>query len=636
MKELKDISREEKYKIAIMSFFLVVSCVLTFYFHGILAKGTFFSHVFYIPIILAALWWKRKGLWVAVFLSTVLLMSRAYIRHDVVGTDDYFRALMFVIIAIVADTLSGYIERAEGALRDSEERYRTTFEHTGTAMSIVDEDNTLVLVNKMYEKLSGYAKEDVEGRKSWTEFVAPEDVERLIKYHKDRRKEGGSAPNVFEYTFINRYGEKRNVLVNSELIPGTKRTIASLLDNTEFKRTREALRESEEKYRTIFENTGTSTIIIEEDTTLSLVNSEFEKLSGYKKYQIEGKKSWTEFVVEEDLPKMKMYHKLRRSGAVNVPRNYEFRFIDKERNMKDIYITIALIPGTVKSLASMMDLTEYKKAEKLAKLREKQLVQADKMATIGILSTGVAHEINNPNNFILLNGKMLSKVWRDVTPILNRYYEDNGDFVLAGMPYSGTREKIEPLINGITGGAKRIQKIIESLKNFARQDRGNLNQPVEVNSVVKSSILIVNNLIKKSTNKFSVKYGADLPTLTGNAQQLEQVVINLITNSCQALEGKDKRIEILTDYNQLTDSIIITVKDEGAGIAPENLKHIFDPFFTTKRDIEGTGLGLSITYNIIKDHGGDLKLTSDEEKGTTAVVAIPVKPKNGETMKEKE
>ena len=199
---LKD--REEKFKLIVMAFFLGLACFLTFYFHWVLEKGTFFSHIFYIPIILAALWWKKKGLWVAVFLSVVLLLSRASLRENVVGSDDYYRVLMFIIIAIVADTLSGYIERAEKALRESEERYRTTFEHTGTAMSIVEEDSTLSLVNKTYEKLCGYKKEEIEGKKSWTEFVASEDLERLIRYHHERRREGGSAPNVFEYCFINR------------------------------------------------------------------------------------------------------------------------------------------------------------------------------------------------------------------------------------------------------------------------------------------------------------------------------------------------------------------------------------------------------------------------------------------------
>ena len=106
---------------------------------------------------------------------------------------------------------------------------------------------------------------------------------------------------------------------------------------------------------------------------------------------------------------------------------------------------------------------------------------------------------------------------------------------------------------------------------------------------------------------------------------MEQVVINLITNSCQSLEDKEKAVDITTSYDKKSETVKIEVIDEGAGIPPENLKHIFDPFFTTKRDIEGTGLGLSISYNIIKDHEGELKLTSQQGKKTTAVINVPVK-----------
>lgn len=246
------------------------------------------------------------------------------------------------------------------------------------------------------------------------------------------------------------------------------------------------------------------------------------------------------------------------------------------------------------------------------------------MATLGILVSGVAHEINNPNNYIMLNAKILSKVWNDITPILKQYYEINGDFVLAGMPYSKAHERIAQLISGISEGAERIQKIIQSLKDFARQDRGDLDQSVDINAVVETAILIVNNLIQKSTNRFSVKYAKELPIIKGNFQQLEQVIINLITNSCQALPSKEKRITVSTSYDRDSDSIVVKVRDEGMGIPAENLKHILDPFFTTKRNSGGTGLGLSVSYSIVKDHGGDLSFTSEPGKGTTTIVKLPV------------
>jgi len=455
MISLKFKAYKEKYKITLMAIFLTASCYLTYYFHAVLNRGTVFSHIFYIPIILASLWWKRKGLIVAIFLAVMLTLSHIYMRADVATANDYFRAVMFIIIAVVVSTLREHIAKTEKALRDSEERYRTTFENTGTAMSIGEEDTTISLVNKMYEKLSGHSKEEIEGKKSWTEFVTKEDLEKLKTYHNERRKEGGSAPNVFEYRFADKNGDIRNVLVNTELIPGTKRNISSLID-----------------------------------------------------------------------------------------------------------------------------ITEYKRSEELAKLREQQLIQAEKMATIGILATGVAHEINNPNNFILLNGKMLSKVWKDIIPILEQYYENNGEFALAGIPYTNSKEKISQLISGISEGSVRIKKIVKGLKDFAYQDKGNLKHTIDINSVVESSILIVNNLIKKSTNCFSVNYGKNIPAVNGNFQQLEQVVINLISNSCQALIEKEKSLIVSTSHDKDSDNVIIKVHDEGTGISNENLKHVFDPFFS--------------------------------------------------------
>jgi|GEM_PF-5131114 len=141
---------------------------------------------------------------------------------------------------------------------------------------------------------------------------------------------------------------------------------------TEHKRAEEALQESKERYRATFQATGTATVIIEEDTTLSMVNAQFERLSGYSKEEIEGKKNWTEFVVKDDLQKMKEYHRLRRIAKEAAPTEYEFRFIDRSGTIKDIFLTIAIIPGTKKSVASLLDITERKRAEEALRKSEQR------------------------------------------------------------------------------------------------------------------------------------------------------------------------------------------------------------------------------------------------------------------------
>ncbi len=246
------------------------------------------------------------------------------------------------------------------------------------------------------------------------------------------------------------------------------------------------------------------------------------------------------------------------------------------------------------------------------------------MASLGILVSGIVHEINNPNNFIMLNVQLFSKIWKDISPILDEYYENNGDFALAGMSYSLSKKKIAQSLEGIFKGSERIKNITKSLTEYSKIDSGKLEEPVDLNKVVETSILITDNLIKKSTNHFNVEYDTALPVYKGNEQQLEQVVINLITNACQSLQNKSESVKIKVCYKSKKKEIIIKVEDEGIGIKKSDLKYIMDPFFTTKRNFGGTGLGLSVSNSIIKNHGGNLVLTSENGKGTIARISLPL------------
>jgi two-component system, NtrC family, sensor kinase len=385
-----------------------------------------------------------------------------------------------------------------------------------------------------------------------------------------------------------------------------------------------ALRESEKRFRTLSEATDAMVFMIR-GTRYFYVNPAAEKVTGYSLKELQSMNHW-------DLAHPDYKEIIRRRGedrqqGKRVPSWYEYKIISKngEERWLDVAASYIEYDGQPAVIGTSFDVTDRKRAEEQIKLQELQLIQADKMATLGILVSGIAHEINNPLNFILLNAKIASRVWNEITPILQEYFKTRGDFALAGMPYTKARERIGQLISGISEGAARIEKIVTGLKNFSRQDHGELNQSVEINSVVESALVIVNDLVKKSTNRFSADYGRNLPPIRGSYQQLEQVIINLITNSCQALVSKEKGIAVSTALDKQTQRIRIVIADEGEGIPPENMKHVMDPFFTTKRNSGGTGLGLSISYNIIKDHEGDLRLTSKPGKGTTAEIALPLK-----------
>ena len=269
-------------------------------------------------------------------------------------------------------------------------------------------------------------------------------------------------------------------------------------------------------------------------------------------------------------------------------------------------------------IVRISDITEEKKMKQ-------ELLQADKMISLGVLVSGVAHEINNPNNFIMLNTPLLSGAWDSIAPILEDYYEENGDFNLGRLPYSEMRDEIPKLLNGIKKGSKRIKRIVQDLKDYSRQNIGKINQTVNVNEFIESAISLVGNMIKKSTNKFSVEYGKDLPVIKCSKQKLEQVIINLIQNACQALPDKSKGVFVKSLFNDKSGNIVVEVRDEGIGINEKVLPRIMDPFYTTRRSYGGTGLGLSVSANIIKEHGGKIEVKSQRGEGSIFAIFLPTK-----------
>jgi C4-dicarboxylate-specific signal transduction histidine kinase len=270
------------------------------------------------------------------------------------------------------------------------------------------------------------------------------------------------------------------------------------------------------------------------------------------------------------------------------------------------------------------DITERKQAEEQAKLHQQQMMQASKMVALGTLVSSVAHEINNPNNFIMLNAPLLLETWESSKPILEEYYEKNGDFVIGGMRYTEMRENIPILFSGILDGSKRIKQIVEDLRDFVRRDTSDMSQGVDVNAVLRSAVTLLSNTIMKSTNHFSVEYGKSLPLLKGNFQRLEQVIINLIQNACQALRDTRKGVFVSTAYDENRKGIVVRIEDEGVGIPPDVLPHITDPFYTTKADSGGLGLGLSISSKIVKEHGGTLTFASELGRRTQAEIVLPL------------
>lgn len=258
------------------------------------------------------------------------------------------------------------IKEKEKQLRDSEGKYRDLVENINEVIYSVNNDGIVTYISPAVESLTGYRPEEIIGI-PFASFIHSEDLDKWKMIWLNSISEH-NPPSEFRIpckdrksVWVRSHGK---IIRNGSDITGLKGVLADITDR---KTVEQKLKESEQRYRTTFENTGTAMMIIEEDTTISLVNKEFEEISGYTKNEVENQMSWTQLVHYEDLEMLKSYHQLRRKKFDQVPYKYEFRAVDKKGYIKNLYMTIGLIPGTKKSIASLIDITYYRRLNMLLK-----------------------------------------------------------------------------------------------------------------------------------------------------------------------------------------------------------------------------------------------------------------------------
>jgi len=207
-------------------------------------------------------------------------------------------------------------------------------------------------------------------------------------------------------------------------------------------------------------------------------------------------------------------------------------------------------------------------------------------------------------------------------PIVDEYRESHPELKIARLDYTFFRDHIMTLVDDMAHGSERIKGIVDGLRTFVRKDEGLLVDNIDINSLIQAGTRLVHNQVHKKA-EIELELAPDLPTFTGNAQKIEQVLINLVVNAGDAMREEVKgKITVRTSLEE--DQLLIEVVDNGMGMTSKTLKQIFDPFFTTKRARGGTGLGLAISYRIIEEHGGNIAVSSQPGEGTTFQITIPV------------
>ena len=521
-------------------------------------------------------------------------------------------------------------QTAEKALRESEERFRDLAE--GSIQGIhIHRDHKPLFVNKACAAIYGYIPEEILRMDSIVPLFSLQDQARLVKY-KNNRLNGKEAPAVYEYQGVHRDGsliwlETKVRVVQWEGQPAIQSTI---FDISKRKQAEEALKKlnlelegrveqrttnlrkeilerehaeaelvkTKTKLQDVFDGISDSLIMLDNDTKIVMLNRAAAEYYHVKLKEVIGKPCYQAFK-ERSNP----CEGCKIAPAVSNGEHVSFErdgFMDPEKfEQVIIYPIREEYDEAGSAIIRISDITE-------AKLMQQHLFQSGKLASVGELAAGVAHEINNPINGII-----------NYAQILIDEAEERGDEV--NIPGRILKE------------GERIASIIRNLLSFSRQTDDKV-APASIQTIVSDALELVGKQLRNDGIQLQLEIADDLPKSNINSQRMQQVFMNLFSNARYALNQKyhgahkDKALQIKGELKQVDEEtcVSLSVYDRGVGIPAEVIDRVCDPFFSAKPRGEGTGLGLSISYAIVKDYGGKLLFDSKEGEYTKVTVELPV------------
>lgn len=488
-------------------------------------------------------------------------------------------------------------------LQKSEKRYRELFENIDQGISITTKEGKYIDCNQAILKILGYDSKE--------EFLNIDITKDLYVNPEDRKQfqhlieKEGFVKN-YEVEFKKKNGETIPILLTTQAIRNERGEVVGYqglnIDISERIRMERELAQKHGFLTNVLESSADCIIIVDMKGRTIFFNKAAERLTGYREEEVVGTFHVSRFYsmhMARDIMK-----KLRSGGHGGKGKleNYMLTIRGKDNEEIPVSLSASLVCEGDRELASVgifTDLREKMEIEKALHESQVRLLQSEKMASLGSLAAGVAHEINNPLGGILIYASLLLE-----------------DFEASGDPRMQDLRKI-------VEEATRCQEIVRSLLEFGRQTESRF-QPIDINKAINEGLFFLEKQVLFHDVRIIKQLDSALPLVEGDANQIKQVCMNMMVNAAEAMSQRGGALTITTGREKDESMIFISFRDEGTGIPPEIKSKIFDPFFTTKGVGKGTGLGLSTSYGIIQNHHGMIDVESEPGKGATFIIYLPV------------
>ena len=495
-------------------------------------------------------------------------------------------------------------KKQEEMLRASEEEFKNLFEHVATGVFISSKEGKFLNANQALLDMLGYdSKEEFlninlpqdlyvrpEDRRTFQEMMECDG--RVINYEVEFKRKDGSTINIL-LTGHARYDQQGNIIGYEGLN----------VDLTQRKLMEKELREAYDFMNKIVQSSPNAITATDMKGNILIWNQAAEETLAYKASEVIGKMNIRKIYPEGVARRIMQMLRSKKSGEVGRLNSYPMVYVRRDGEVVEGNLSAAIIYDTkgneIASVGSFVDLRDRLQMERALRDTQEQLLQSEKLAAMGRLTSQIAHELNNPLYGIMNTLELLK----------------------TEIPADNKRRKILEMALSET---VRLSDMLRKMLSFSKPDQEE-RHPVDINSVLDEILLLHEKQLKENDINMIVTFAEALGRVNASKNQLRQVFLNMVANARDAM-SEGGSLTVVTSGD--TDKVYVEISDTGTGIREEHLGKIFDNFFTTKGEVKGVGLGLSVCYGFIEDHGGDIKVKSQIGEGTTFTISLPVHTAN--------